>query len=173
MEVDDFIWYLLTIIVLFGPWVWNYFILYTLNWNKRKNLFSDSWIIFITWFISSLVVLFLVAFSDARFHGYFYLVNYVTFFLLLFSINIFSINAVLRSREKKKLSIADDLRRLSIGKGSSEGISLGISNRKILQTSVIITFLNLAMIVSLIMFVKDVNKRLEEPKPKPNYDIYD
>lgn len=173
MEVGDLIWYLLMIIVLFGPWVWNYFILYTLNWNERKNLFSDSWIIFITWFVSSLVVFILCALLDARFNGYFYLVNYVTFLLLLFSINIFSISAVLKGREKKKLSIADDLRRLSIGSKLSEGISLGIGNRKILQTSVIVTFLNLAMIISLIMFIKDVNKRLEKPTQTPVYGIYD
>ena len=43
-------------IILFAPLVWIYLILYTLNWGERKRLFSDSWIVFITWLVSSLGV---------------------------------------------------------------------------------------------------------------------
>lgn len=162
MEAGDFIWYLLMVIVLFVPLAWNYFILYTLNWNQRKNLFSDSWIVFISWFISSLFVLILIAFFDARFYDYPYLVNPVSFVLLLVSANIFSITAVLKSREKKKLTIVDYLSRLPSSRSLNESISLGISNRKILQTAAIVAFLNLAMIISLVMFVKEISTRTKE-----------
>lgn len=173
METGDFFWLLSIVIIPFVPLAWNYFILYTLNWDQRKNLFSDSWIIFITWFVSSLIAAVVILILDARFHDAFYLVNPVSFFLLLVAANIFSIIAVLKSREKKKLSIADDLNRLSIGSELNKELSLGISNRKILQTSVIVTLLNLAMIISLVMFVKDIRTRLKTSKPTPAYGIYD
>lgn len=164
MDTEGFFWLLSIAFILFVPLAWIYFILYTLNWDQRKNLFSDSWIIFITLLISSFAVIFVFLLADANFYRYFYLVNPVTFFLLIVLANIFSIVAVLTSRVKKNLSIAADL-------NEEEGSKPDIS--KIWQTSVIVTLLNLAMVVSLVMFVKDITTRLEKPKPTPEFGIYD
>ena len=100
METGDFIWYLLMAIILFVPFAWIYFILYTLNWDQRKNLFSDSWIVFITLLISSFAVIFVFLLADVSFRRYFYLADPVTFFLLTVLANIFSIVTVLTSRDQ-------------------------------------------------------------------------
>ena len=80
MEPNDFIPFLMMIIILLVPLVWIYLILYTLNWGGRKSLFSDSWIIFITWLVSSLGVYIFCLSAEFGFYKLFHGNIYVTFF---------------------------------------------------------------------------------------------
>lgn len=167
MEINDFIPFLMMIIILFVPLVWIYLILYTLNWGERESLFSDSWIVFITWLISSLGVYIFCLSAEFGFYKLFHNNIYVTFFPFTLTANIISIAAVLKSRDKKK--------NLSIVADSNEEKFEKTDNGKIWKTSAIVSILTLAMFVSLSMFVDDISKRIENlnPKPKVDFGIYD
>lgn len=162
METNDFIPFLMMTIILFAPLVWIYLILYTLNWGERKRLFSDSWIVFITWLVSSLGVYILGLSAEFGFYKLFHGNIYVTFFPFTLIANILSIAAVLKSRENKKS--------LSIVADSNEEKIQKTDNGKIWKTSAIVSVLTLAMVFSLFMFIGDITTRIEKLNPKPKYE---
>lgn len=51
----DFAGFILMSLVWCFPFGFIYLVLHLLNWNERKNLFSDSWFVYLTWIISSLI----------------------------------------------------------------------------------------------------------------------
>ena len=168
MKMNNLIDFLMTTMILFGPLIWIYLILYTLNWNQRENLLSDSWIIFIVLLISSFAVFFAFLIADANFYGFSNLRIPLLFLLVLIVINTFSVAAVLNHRENKKnISIADN---------SNKEINQNTGNQKILMTSAIISILTIAMVSSLIIFVNEISTiRIEEKSRRSDsgYAVYE
>ena len=95
----------------------------------------------------------LLVFLIALLYSFVRFIQSCTFFFLLVFANIFSIVAILTSRTKRELSITEAL---------PEKVNSKIGIDKIWQTAVIVTFLNYAMIISLIMFVREVSKKMRK-----------
>ncbi|CAN5630852.1 hypothetical protein BH20ACI4_BH20ACI4_13480 [soil metagenome] len=168
MEISDFAPFLLMTIFLFVPLMWIYLILYTLNWGERKNLFLDSWVVFLAWIFSGLAVWIFCISAEFGFYKLFHPNLYVTFFSFTILANVFSIAAVLKTREKKK--------NLSILSDSDKNIKQP-DIQKIWRTSVIVSLLTLAMMTSLVMFVGNISAKMEKSNPNANtntnFKIYD
>lgn len=140
------------------PFIAIYLLLFLLNWNEKKNLLSDSWFAFIAWLVSSFTALFVgSAFKIASFSDF---ISSAFFLLFILVVNICAITAVLYLKTKAKiedLSITDNLSDESIGR-------VGIL--KILQTSVIVSFMTLIMVTSLGFALQDISQKMEKNKLK-------
>lgn len=153
---EDFKIFLSAILVLCLPFGSIYLTLNILNWNEKKNLFLDSWFVFLTCVFSSLLVFCIYAVTAFSFR---YLGGFVYFVFFIFSIviaNIFAIAGVLylRSREKK-LSILTDYKDENIQRPNI---------KKIFQTSASVSFLIFALVVGLFFLLEYDNERLEKQK---------
>lgn len=168
MDTNNLVNFLMWAMILFGPLIWIYLILHTLNWNRRKNLFSDSWIVFIVLLVSSFAVFFAFLIADVNFYGLLHLSLPVLFLLILIAVNTFSVAAVLNYRESKRI--------VSIVDNPSEETNEKTGNVKIFRTSAIVSILTIAMVISLVMFVNEIStKTKEEIKPSFNsdYTVYE
>ncbi len=170
MEIYDFIWFLVMLGFLSVPFGAIYFILYTLNWNERESLFSESWAVFLAWLISSISAFFVLVLIDHKLYRYnFSGFGFVEFLSpLVIAANIVSIALVLtlKVREREK--------RLSVTDNDEENIRK-TDNKQIWKTSVIVSVLVLAAVVSLGIFIVDISNRTKKLNPKSDsgFVIYD
>ena len=168
---QDFFQFLVGILYFIFPFVSIYFILFTLNWNKRENLLSDSWFVFIAWLASSFVAL--LTFALLEYNRLIKFDSIVGYIILIFLTNVFAVTAVLYLKTKAKaedLFITDNLRDDNIG-------NIGII--KIWQTSVIVSFMTLVIVASLFFAIQDISQKMELGKEKPkkegeiSFGVYD
>ena len=160
MEGSDFLPFLSLTVFVFIPFAWIYLILYTLNWNEKKNLFLDSWVVFLAFIFSCFGVWLFCLSPEFGFYKLFSSNIYVTFFPFAIFTSFFSIAIALKTRQRK--------RNLSIV-GDSDEIVKSKNTGNIWLTSLIVSILTLAMMTGLVMFVGDISKRVRnETKPKSN-----
>lgn len=168
---EDFFQFLVGTLYLIFPLVSIYFVLFTLNWNKRENLLSDSWFVFIAWLASGFIAWFVGASFELN-----RLIRFDSFascIILIFLANIFAITAVLYLKTKAK---AEDLS--VIGSLADDKIgNVGII--KIWQTSIIVSFMTIIMVASLFFAINDISQKMEPGKEKSkkkgeiSFGVYD
>jgi hypothetical protein len=166
LEFRDFIGLLILAIMLLTPLVSIYLTLETLNWNEGKNLFSISWAVFFVWLVSSFSAVLICALVDHKFR----LLNDSNFYFFLIPstaiLNIFSIAGFfsLKSRDREKGTFVID--------SSEIENSRKVNNRNIFQTSVIISIITLSIVMSLFLFLKNVEPKIQRLMPKNESDIF-
>ncbi len=166
---EDFAGFILTILICCFPFGFIYLVLNLLNWNERKNLFSDSWFVYLTWIVSSLfgyVVCELIGQRFFRYQSEFVALVSIIFSMIL--VNICAIAGVLYLRTRKQETS-------NITNYNDEEIKKP-NTKKIWQTSVVVSISTLFFVYSLTMAVNDISERWKE-KPKKadklSFEIYD
>lgn len=154
---EDFGWFLILTLICFLPFSGIYLLLYTLDWNEKKNLFSDSWFVFLTWLFTSISIFIFYEINRFNFHSIRGFGLYSLVFVSIIVVNIFAIAGVLylRSRKEKSLIITN-----------YNDEKLEVPNLlKTLRTSAIVSFLTLMMVVSLFLALEDFDKRFKKDEP--------
>jgi len=167
MEIGDFSWLLIMIAIFSFPFAIIYLILFTLNWNDKKNIFSDSWFVFIAWFVSSLLMFFVNAIFN-RMTGRITFPNQFLDFISTFVLsgfgNLISIFGVLYIRSRPNSAL--------IGSNSNELKPPTVG--KTLQAAFAVYFLTWLMIIGLTMAMTDIDERYFQPKQDEiEFGIYD
>jgi hypothetical protein len=162
-DVKNFIY---SVLILGLPLFCIYFTLNILNWNEKKNLFSNSWFVFLAWLLSSFSVFFFYLFFGVL--PTFYFIDFVMFVFSLFFVNTAAIAGVLylKSREPKISIISND----------NDEYVQRTNIKKILQTSAIVAFVNLLLITSLFLNLdtyEKIERQNREKNGKNSFGIYD
>lgn len=166
MEIGDFSWLLIMIAVFSFPFAIIYLILYTLNWNKKKNIFLDSWAVFIAWIVSGLLLLAVFAICDAiwRFSIFSGFAFFVSMYVVIGFGNLISIFGVLYIRSRQNVTL--------INPNSKETDAPSV--QKTLQATFAVYFLTWLMIIGLTMAMTDIDERYFQPKQDEiEFGIYD
>ncbi len=159
MEPDDLVKLPLIALGFCFPFFFIYLTLKLFNWNGREKLFSNSWLVYIVWITSGILI---SAFSA------FYKSSFPVFIIGLLIVNTLNIATalLLTAKERKSLSIAE----------TAIPIREKVNNRKLWQTSFAANFAAILTVIVLIWMVNGSNYMIEKfhPKPKPkDYGIYD
>ena len=165
---EDFFQFLIGTLYLIFPFACVYFILFTLNWNKRQNLLSDTWFVFIALLMSSFVAWFMLALLVHN--RLIKLESYAVSIISIFLANVFAVTAVLYLKLKAKAEDLSVTGNLAVDKTGNIGII------KIWQTSVIVSFMTLVMVASLFFALRDISQKLEGNKKGKNgvsFGMYD
>lgn len=153
---EDFLNFLLMLLIWCFPFGFIYLILNLLNWNEGKNLFSGSWIVFLTWLLSSFSTFLILALIE---HNLFrYPDGFVAYVISGFSmivVNICAIAGVLYLRGEKESPLITNYIDENVQKPNI---------KKICQTSAIISILTLMMVGSLFLAVKDIGEKREKER---------
>ncbi len=165
---EDFFQFLVGTLYLLFPFVSIYFVLFTLNWNKRQNLLSDSWFVFIALLASSFVASFVVALIEHN--RLIEIESFAVSIISIFLANVFAVTAVLYFKLRAK---AEDL---SVTGNLADDKTGNVGIIKIWQTSVIVSFMTLVMVASLFFALQDISQKLEGNKKGKNgvsFGVYD
>ena len=169
MGFGDLLWFIAMIGIVSFPFAIIYLILNTLSWNEKRNIFSDSWSVFIAWLISGFLIIIIFALVDFNFRIHNRFAFFASFALSAITVNICAIAPVLffRSRQRSSIVLTNLNREIYIPK-----------TKKIWQASIPVSILTWLMIVGLIIALNDISQKIEDrfyPKNKDNieFGIYD
>jgi hypothetical protein len=166
MEIDDFAWFLTMTAIMSFPFGIIYLILNTLNWNERKNIFSNCWFVFIAWLLSSLSMALIYALIDNKFYFSNSLFLFAFFIPSLIAANICAVAGVLYFKSRPKNSVI-------LTNHNDDNIKVP-TMRKIWQTSALVSILTLLMVIGLIVAINDITEKLSPKNPEGiSFGIYD
>ena len=156
---EDFAGFILMTLICCFPFGFIYLVLNLLNWNERKNLFSDGWSVYLTWIISSLFGYVVCALVERKFFRHqSEFVALVSIIFLIILINICAIAGVLYLRTRKQGTS-------SITNYIDEKIQKP-NIKKIWQTSAVVSISTLFFVYILIIAVNDIGERWKETPKK-------
>ena len=157
MEMQDLSVFAVMALFLCCPLFPIYLTLKVFNWNQRKKLFLDSWFVYLTSLVSSLLVgIFTLYFNSFR-AGWFILVI----------VNTLAIATTLSwtNKEKKALNIFEE---------EIEG-DFANSKQKTWKTAISVSIITIMTLLVLFYVVSGIGVLIEKinPKPKNSFEIYD
>ena len=152
MELNDLVRLPMMAVPLIVPFGVIYLILDALNWNKKKNLFADSWSLFLTGLVSS----FCISMLYLRFGN----LDLYEFVFLLFIANSGAFAGILYLRSPTEKSFLSDSR----DKGQRGNFNVG----KLWRTSFIVSFFTLLSIISIIVALSAAEDNPRTIRGKPD-----
>jgi len=164
MEIDDFVRFSVLAAIIGFPFGIIYLILSALNWNGRKNIFYNSWLVFTAWLLSVLSMIGLHAVIDINFHFSGALV-FAVFIPSLVTVNICAVAAVLYLKSRPKNPV-------SLTKLDAEDVPPNIG--KIWKTAALISILTFLTVIGLIVAIADILEKISQKDPESiSFGIYD
>lgn len=151
--------------IMIFPFVIIFLMLMVFNWSERKNLFSDSWFVYLAWMFLGLLTALACLIVDDRFSIEETAPIMATFYLSIVSIQTTGIAAVLywRSGRKNAASLVC----------LTEEIADAPPARKIWKTAFLVSVLTSLMMVGLFVALADIDRQLSPRDDGVSFGIYD
>ena len=163
MEIQDLTAFVFYTLFLGCPLGSIYLTLKMFDWNQKRKLFSDSWLVYLTWLISSLLVTGLAAFFNVG-NSF---INFLIVIVVLLIVNSLTIATTLSwiGKVKKIADIFD----VENEENAPE------SKQKILKASISISIVTILTVLTLLSVMIGIDSLIERinPKPKNSFEIYD
>lgn len=164
MSFTELILIIFLIAMVVFPFGFIYLILLAMNWNRRKNLFLDSFVVFVTWFASSFVgVCAALAISIVVYTGT--VIDLSLFIVVVLLGNIVAITGVLFARRGA-------LKNSIVAQGNDREIET-VTVKKIMQTSFAVSVLLLVVMVCMFFAIRDIKERFGSNQNAVVSGIYD
>jgi len=162
---NDFIGFAAMLGILIFPLAFIFLILTVFNWNKRKNLFADSWFVYLAWTLFGLLTAVAGLVVDAKFGIEETVSITASFYLSIIIIQSSAIAAVLfwRSRPKNAISLVD-----------ARAVAPDIPRaRNIWKTAFLVGVLTSLMMLGLISAIEDIDDKLKPKNSNVSFGLYD
>lgn len=157
MDIQDLGGFAVAALFLCSPLIPIYLTLKLLNWNQKTRLFLDSWFVYLSYLVSSLLALTVAI----------YLNNFRLFWAILIIVNILTVAATLKwtTKEKKMPDIFAD----------RSGESLVYEKQEIWRISFFISIIMLLTMFAVFSVATGIDNLIKRayPKPKTSFEIYD
>jgi hypothetical protein len=159
MDIQDFGGFAAMALFLCCPLIPIYLTLELLNWNQRTKLFLDSWYVYLSWLVSSLIVGILTIYFD----------GFETFWAVLLVVNTLVVAATLSWTVKAK--------RTSGIFDSGGEINLLDGEQKIFRTSFFVSTITTLAMIAVFSAATGIGNLIKKNYPKPksetSFEIYD